>query len=98
VLHPLRPAERAGAIVTGLREAVALGSYAGLRVIENSMLTVGPFEDWSQVRSPGRAKRRRSRHPQRIRYYYKPDPKVWRIGDTLVMHPVTAAALRSVLP
>jgi hypothetical protein len=45
----------------------------GVRIIENSSLLDGPFEDWSKVRSHGRALRRRRRgFPQRIRIYYTP--------------------------
>jgi len=74
-----------------------LGDFGGLRIVESAALTIGPFEDWSAVRSPGRARRRRAKHPQRIRYYFKPDPQVYVMGDTVVMHPVTAAAVRKAL-
>lgn len=70
-----------------------------LRFVENDHLTIGPFEDWSQVRSPGRAARRRKQgHPQRIRFYYKPDPKLLKLPDgTVVGHPVTLQVLRQAL-
>lgn len=68
----------------------------GFRIIESDLLVIGPFEDWSQVRSHGRAARRRKQgHRQRIRLYYKPDPNARQMGDTLIMHPATAAALRT---
>jgi hypothetical protein len=70
----------------------------GLRIIKNSLLVIGPFEDWSRVRSPGRARRRRRRgHPQRIRIYFKPDPKLYRMGDLLVGHPETVARLTAAI-
>lgn len=73
-----------------------LESLGGLRIVESPFLTIGPFEDWSQVRSPGRAERRRRQgHRQRIRYYYKPDPNMLQMPDgTLVGHPETVAKLR----
>lgn len=73
-----------------------MGDYRGIRIIENAMLTIGPFEDWSKVRSHGRAARRRKRgFPQRITYFYKPDPKLLKLPDgTIVGHPETIAQLR----
>jgi hypothetical protein len=70
----------------------------GIKIIESDLLVIGPFEDWSQVRSHGRAARRRKQgHHQRIRLYYKPDPNAKRMGDTLIMHPATAQDLRRAL-
>lgn len=78
---------------------------AGLELRTNELLTIGPFEDWSGCRSPSRAKRRqRQGHRQRVRYFYKPDPKVYQIqnlGGTmgvLVCHPATAQALIEAIP
>jgi hypothetical protein len=73
-----------------------LGSYAGLRLIETTHMVIGPFEDWSQVRSHGRARRRRAKHPQRIRLYYKPDPNVMhdKVNGIIYGHPATLAQLR----
>lgn len=69
--------------------------FGGVPIIENPDLLIGPFEDWSDVRSPSRAERRRRRgFPQRIRLYYKPDPSVYQIAGKYVMHPVTARQLR----
>lgn len=70
-----------------------------LRFVRNNLLTIGPFEDWSQVRSPGRAaRRRRQGHKQRIRYYYKPDPNLWKLPDgTVVGHSETIARLENEL-
>lgn len=78
----------------GYRYTPANVPLGGLRIIENDLLTIGPFEDWSQVRSPGRARRRRKLgHPQRITYFHKPDPELKVMGDTIIGHPVTIAAL-----
>ncbi|MFS0736907.1 hypothetical protein ABC347_07645 [Sphingomonas sp. 1P06PA] len=77
--------------------AKGLNSYFGLRIVESPLLTIGPFEDWSDVRSPSRAARRRKKHRQRIRFYSKPDPKFYRIGDTITAHPASVAALRAYL-
>jgi len=75
---------------------VASKLTSGFRIIESDLLVIGPFEDWSLVRSHGRAARRRKQgHRQRIRLYYTPDPSAQRMGDTLIMHPATAAALRT---
>lgn len=72
------------------------GHYAGLRVITNPMLTIGPLEDWSGVRSHGRAIRRRKRgFRQNIRFYFTPDPSFYRMGDTVVGHPETVAHLKA---
>ncbi len=67
----------------------------GLRLVANPHLVIGPFEDWSHVRSHGRARRRRRKHRQRIRIYYKPDPNLLQTADGLVFgHPETLADLR----
>lgn len=69
-----------------------------LKFISNPSLTIGPFEDWSLVRSPGRAARRRKQgHLQRITSYYLPDPKLYQIGDTIVGHPETLRHLEAKL-
>jgi hypothetical protein len=68
---------------------------SGLRIIEDASL-VDLVEDWSQVRSPARARRRRAKYPQRIRVYYKPKPDVFVIEaqGVMVMHPEIAKELR----
>lgn len=52
-------------------------------------------EDWSDVRSHGRARRRRRLgHAQRIAFRTIPDPKVYTLPDgMMVAHPVTLDAL-----
>lgn len=76
-----------------------LSNLWSVRIIENELLTIGPFEDWSRVRAPSRAARRRKRgHRQNIQIYYKPDPNILQLPDgTLVAHPVTARNLREAL-
>lgn len=67
--------------------------FNGLKLIENILLTV-PSEDWSQVRSPSRAIRRRKQgYRQNIRYVQLPDPKFYRMGDQVVAHPETMREL-----
>lgn len=69
--------------------------HAGLEIITNPTLIVEDGEDWSEVRSPARARRRLKRgFPQRIRTKYKPDPKIYRMGNRLFMHPAIADTLR----
>ena len=68
-------------------------SYAGLQIITNAALTI-TVEDWSAVRSPGRARRRLKRgFPQRIVRRVVPDPKVYVIRGVAVMHPALMAEL-----
>ena len=71
--------------------------WSGLRIIESPHLVDGPFEDWSQVRSPSRAARRRKKQPQRIRIFYKPSEQCIHLVEqnAVVMHPAQAAALRA---
>lgn len=69
-----------------------VSSFLGLRIVENDML-VKTSEDWSGVRSPGRARRRRAKHRQNIRIVGVPADPV-QMGDTIFMHPATAQRLR----
>lgn len=72
---------------------------AGVRIVSSNHLTIGPFEDWTDVRSHGRAKRRlRQGHKQRIRYFFKPDPSMYQMPDgSMVGHPETVRALNAAL-
>lgn len=75
-----------------------LCTYAGLKIIESIHLTLPPREDWSGVRSPGRARRRRAKgYPQRIRFVCDPNPNALVTADTMFMHPVTAGKFRAEL-
>lgn len=63
-------------------------------IIENIHMVAGPFEDWSRVRSPSRAKRRRAKHRQNIRLYYTPRKDFLKLPDgTMVGHPATVRHL-----
>lgn len=71
------------------------GILAGVRISTNINLTV-PYEDWSRVRSPSRAIRRMKRgFRQNIVHRRRPDPRLFRIGDMVIMHPETLTALRA---
>lgn len=66
------------------------------KIIESRDM-VDPVEDWSGVRSPSRAVRRRKRgFPQRIKIVYVPKKEAISMdgGRTVVMHPDMAAELR----
>jgi hypothetical protein len=57
---------------------------------------VDHVEDWSNVRSPSRARRRLKRgFKQNVVIRSVPKKEVLRMGDTLVMHPSVAVVLRS---
>ena len=66
-----------------------LASLSGIRVITND--AVGdPYEDWSGVRSPGRARRRRAGgHPQRIVVRYRANGQFYhdRLHNAIICHP-----------
>lgn len=70
--------------------------FAGLRIVE-SLALYDVVEDWSKVRSPGRARRRRAKHPQRITYRHVAKPDAYRIGNEIHMHPETARRFREML-
>lgn len=70
------------------------GTWAGLRIIEDDTM-VDITEDWSRVRSPGRAaRRRRYGHPQRIVLTGVPKKTAIQVGNILRMHPAMVAELR----
>lgn len=72
------------------------GTYNGLRVILDDSL-VDWVEDWSQVRSPARARRRRAKHPQRIVMRAVPRKCAYQHGRTLIMHSQTWELLRELV-
>lgn len=64
-----------------------VGTYAGLRVLVDPY-AFPPFkEDWSGVRSPSRAERRRKRgFKQRIRMVPNDGPRVVKYGNNLIVN------------
>lgn len=68
-------------------------SLGGMRLIADPHMT-DTIEDWSEVRSPSRAQRRRRQgHRQRIRYFQKPKPTFYQAGNALIAHPEMIAKL-----
>lgn len=91
----IRPPNDPNALTMGdLRNLVM-----GVRVVEATILTIPGPEDWSQVRSPGRAvRRRRQGHRQNIRQTRLPDPSLYKGPDgALYGHPDTVAKLKAAL-
>ena len=86
-------------MIDSLHSIRLVNSFAGIDLIESDLLVDGPFEDWSEVRSPGRARRRRRRgYRQRIRLYYRPSENLVQLPDgSLVGHPQTLARLRAMI-
>ena len=83
----------------GLCEWMLASAPPPLPRIVESIYCSDLVEDWSKVRSPSRAKRRRRMgHRQRVTGYRKPWKHATQLpnGD-LVMHPVTAQYLRTEL-
>lgn len=65
-------------------------------VIHESELLVDRVEDWSEVRSPSRAaRRRRQGHPQRIRMVEIPKREIRMVDGVMYAHPVVAAEIRA---
>lgn len=71
--------------------------YRGSRIVEDATMIEPVGEDWSRVRSPGRARRRRRKHRQNIQIIYAPKKEIYSIqnGEVLVMHPHVAEQLRA---
>jgi len=68
---------------------VAAGPYSGLKIVTSAVIG-DPYEDWSGVRSKGRARRRlKQGHSQRIVVRYRANGTVFhdRLSNTLMMHP-----------
>ena len=71
--------------------------FTGLRIITDINMTE-TVEDWSRVRSPSRAKRRRKLgHRQNIEWRTVPRKDAFRIGNDLVMHPETKKAFEALM-
>ncbi|MDQ0302919.1 hypothetical protein [Ancylobacter polymorphus] len=76
----------------------------GQKIVTSPYLTV-TVEDWTGVRSPSRAiRRRRQGHRQNVVHRIVPDPKAYLIGGVFHMHPdmlaevQRRAATRAALP
>ncbi|WP_158809630.1 hypothetical protein [Beijerinckia sp. L45] len=75
-----------------------IGSLNGFRLVSSDIM-VDTVEDWSRVRSPGRARRRRWKHRQNIVLCGVPKTEVLIIDATpfqpamIVGHPTVIAAL-----
>lgn len=75
----------------------ALSPFGGIQIVEDANM-LDWSEDWSGVRSPARARRRRKRgFPQRIRIVATPKKEGYRVGNRIVMHPDLARALREII-
>lgn len=74
-----------------------LGTFNGFRVFECDHMVVYVGEDWSKVRSPARARRRRKKHRQNITALYEPSQEFLIDERKLAIycHPAMAAKLRS---
>lgn len=69
----------------------------GFRIFESAAMVVYAGEDWSKVRSPGRARRRRKKHRQNITAKYDPSPEFLLDArrQAIYCHPAMAAAIRA---
>lgn len=68
-----------------------------MRIVE-SLLCVRVVEDWSKVRSPGRAARRRHKHRQNIVVRHVPLEHATVLPDgTVLLHPEIARQVRAEL-
>jgi hypothetical protein len=65
---------------------MSLQTYVGMRVTVDDVLMSKIIEDWSKVRSPGRARRRRWKHKQNIASRVVPKEDVYKFGNQLIMH------------
>ncbi len=77
----------------------AVNSFSGFRIFEQPHMVVYAGEDWSKVRSPGRARRRRKKHRQNIVALYNPSPEflVDERANIIHCHPAMAAKLRAAI-
>lgn len=67
-----------------------IGTLMDIQIIEDIYMTV-PWEDWSKVRSPGRARRRLKRgFKQNIKIIQIPSEKIIMMGRKAIMHPEKA--------
>lgn len=74
---------------------MSMTSYLGMPIIVDDKTMSKIIEDWSRVRSPGRARRRRRRHRQNIAYRVVPKEEIFSFGGKLVMHSVMLKKLEA---
>lgn len=73
--------------------------YGGIRLI-SSVMVGDPYEDWSGVRSRGRAERRRKQgHAQRIVTRYRANGSIMhdKINNVMYVHPHDRAKVEAAL-
>lgn len=76
------------------RDFKTVPTFCGLRVVETITMT-HTIEDWSRVRSPARARRRRKRgFSQNIIVRQVPRPDCVVMNGTIYIHPETMTRLR----
>ncbi len=74
----------------------AIGVFSGLRVVLDDLAFPQFKEDWSRVRSPGRATRRRKRgFRQNIDIVPNDGPQAIRFGDTIITNSAMYAQLKA---
>ena len=79
-------------LIANLREVMTRIPAPPPRIRESRLL-VDYVEDWSDVRSPSRAARRRKQgHPQNIRVVAVPKQEGYQIGNYIFVHPDALAA------
>jgi hypothetical protein len=86
-------------LASGADRVGAVSRMGGVRIIEDATL-VCRVEDWSRVRSPSRAaRRRRQGHPQNIRTVEAPSADAITMdgGRSFIMHPETARRLYAMI-
>lgn len=102
-LHRDDAADAMGYMLDGLRQQISRAfaippSFFGARftLTPSLFLTIPGPDDWSEVRSPSRARRRMKRgHRQNIRATVLPDPNLYRYGDRICGHPETLEKLKA---
>lgn len=88
--------------MSAARDSLLLGppGLGTLRIFASDLMPTDTAEDWSQVRSPSRAaRRRRQGHRQRIVYRQEPRREILYVEaqHAMFMHPVVLAEFRDAL-
>lgn len=64
-----------------------IANYGGMPIIVDDVVMSQTVEDWSRVRSPSRAARRRRRgFPQNIDFRVVPKDEIYQFAGKLIMH------------